>query len=133
MTKSIFATVVNCIDGRVQIPVINFIRSKTGVDYVDVITEAGVAKLLANNENLSVLQSIKERIRVSIEKHSSKSIWVTAHHDCAANNVDEATQIHQVLEAAELISKWFPQADVSGLWVDRDTRVLEIERGRSRT
>ena len=132
MTTRTFATAVNCIDGRIQIPVIDFIRSKTGVDYVDIITEAGAVKLLATNENSSSLQSIKGRIGVSIEKHLSGNIWVAAHHDCAVNNVDDTVQIKQALEAVELIRKWFPQVNVSGLWVDKDAKVLEIGKGTPR-
>lgn len=33
-----FATAINCMDGRVQIPVIEYIKSKYEVDYVDMIT-----------------------------------------------------------------------------------------------
>lgn len=34
-----FATAINCIDGRTQLPVIEWARKKYGVDYVDMITK----------------------------------------------------------------------------------------------
>ncbi len=36
-----FATAINCMDGRVQLPVIAYLKSKYVVDYVDAITEPG--------------------------------------------------------------------------------------------
>ncbi|HOP76783.1 MAG TPA: hypothetical protein PLD05_04790 [Thermogutta sp.] len=36
-----FATVVNCMDGRTQGPVISYLKERFGVDYVDNSTEAG--------------------------------------------------------------------------------------------
>lgn len=34
-----FAAAINCMDGRTQVPVIEFLKNKYGVDYVDMITE----------------------------------------------------------------------------------------------
>ena len=42
------ATCLNCMDGRVQLPVINWIRENYKIDNVDVITEAGMDGVLAN-------------------------------------------------------------------------------------
>jgi len=36
-----FCTAINCMDGRTQLPVNEFMRRKLGVAYVDTITEAG--------------------------------------------------------------------------------------------
>jgi Putative carbonic anhydrase len=37
-----FATCLNCIDGRVQIPVIEWITRNKGFKYVDMITKPGI-------------------------------------------------------------------------------------------
>ena len=126
MTKPLFATTVCCIDGRIQIPVIEFIRSKSGVDYVDNITEPGVVKLLANNENTLVLDVITQRVGFSIEKHLSGYIYIVAHHDCAGNKVNDSVQMKQVSKAVRLLRKWFPRSHASGLWVDRNMKVQEV-------
>jgi hypothetical protein len=47
MKKYKFATALNCMDGRVQIPIIEFLKKKFKVDYVDMITEPGIDKILA--------------------------------------------------------------------------------------
>jgi hypothetical protein len=128
MNRKKFATAVNCIDGRTQTPVIDYICSQTSVDYVDMITEAGVVKLLADRDNALVLKSIRERIRVSVEKHLSRDIWVVAHHDCAGNPVNDAVQKKQVHEAVELIRTWFPQVCVSGLWISEDAQPVQVSK-----
>jgi len=55
-----FITTVNCMDGRVQIPV-----NKYNADYVDTITEAGPNKILAENINEILVNSIKDRLNCS--------------------------------------------------------------------
>jgi len=47
MTK--FVTVINCIDGRVQKPVINKFQKDYNADYIDMITEPGPNLILAEN------------------------------------------------------------------------------------
>ena len=51
MNKKMFATTINCIDGRVQVPVIEYIKLTYGFDYVDMITSAGPNLILAENDN----------------------------------------------------------------------------------
>lgn len=42
-----FCTAVNCIDGRVQLPVIRYLQERYGVLYVDVVSESGPVHSLA--------------------------------------------------------------------------------------
>ncbi len=44
-----FATAINCIDGRIQEPVIKYIQTTYGIDFVDLITEPGPNKILSEN------------------------------------------------------------------------------------
>ncbi|NLF31607.1 MAG: hypothetical protein GX591_12060 [Planctomycetes bacterium] len=45
--KSDYGTVVNCLGGPAQIPVIRFLQSHWGVTRVDVITETAPERILA--------------------------------------------------------------------------------------
>jgi hypothetical protein len=47
MSHGSFATAINCMDGRTQIPVTDYVRKKYKVEYVDMITEPGPIKVLA--------------------------------------------------------------------------------------
>lgn len=58
----VFATAIDCIDGGAQIPVIEYIKSEHGVDFVDVVTEPGPDKILADNKNRTTIESIRHRI-----------------------------------------------------------------------
>ncbi len=58
--ENIFATAINCIDGRVQKPVMEFAISKFKVDYVVMITEPGSDKILSENKTFDVIESIKK-------------------------------------------------------------------------
>ena len=44
-----FYTAINCMDGRVQLPVIYYLKERFGVPYVDVITEPGPVALLSSD------------------------------------------------------------------------------------
>jgi hypothetical protein len=122
-----FCTVINCIDGRAQLPVISYVKQRFGVEYVDVITEAGPNLILAENKNKSVVQSILERVQLSLDAHHSVGIAISGHHDCAGNPALEETQILHIQKAVEFLSKKFPDMGIIGLWVDENGQVREIE------
>jgi hypothetical protein len=126
MSHGSFATAINCMDGRTQIPVIDYIRKKCKVDYVDMITEPGPIRVLAENKDKSTLESIKRRVGISTEKHGSGHIVVVGHHDCAGNPVEKEMQLKQILESIRTVRSWFPKAEVIGLWIDEKWTAHEI-------
>lgn len=119
-----FATVINCMDGRTQLPVIEWVKNHSGVDYVDTITEAGPVKLLAENSDSTLVNSIKKKVLLSINKHHSKSIAIVAHHDCAGNPVSKKVQLEQLKAALKTIESWDLKAETIGLWLDDKWTVI---------
>ena len=115
-----FVTAVNCMDGRVQLPVLEAVRSMFDVAYVDSITEAGIVKYLSDKTESEQTKSILERVAISVEKHGSRAIAVAAHSDCAGNFVDNETQKAQLHQAVEFLRAQFPTCKVIGLWVGSD-------------
>jgi len=113
-----FATAINCIDGRVQAPVAEFIKNNYDIDYVDMITEPGPDKALSENKTLDIIESVKRRMLISIEKHRSKIVVIAGHHDCAANPAEEKEHCRQIREAVKNIKEWNSEVDVYGVWVD---------------
>lgn len=122
----LFCTVVNCIDGRVQVPVIEFLKKRFTADYVDCITEAAPVCILAGETNRRQVQSIIDRIDISIAKHKSKAVAVVAHHDCAANPADKQKQLVQLDISVKYLKSQYPAFEVIGLWVDESRNVSEI-------
>ena len=118
--ENIFATAINCIDGRVQKPVTEFAIRKFRVDYVDLITEPGPDKVLSENKALNIIESVKRRTLISVEKHKSKIVIIAGHHDCAANPARKEEHYRQIKEAVQNIKEWNLEVDVYGAWVDKN-------------
>jgi hypothetical protein len=127
MSKNAFATAINCMDGRVQYAVAEFLKKKYKVDYVDMITEPGLDGLLAMHQDKTAIESIKRKIGISTGRHGSKHIAVAGHHDCAGNPVDEKTHMAHIRSAAKVVKSWGFNADVIGLWVDDKWKASEVK------
>jgi carbonic anhydrase len=129
MSKMKFATAINCMDGRTQLPVITYLKEKCKVDYVDMVTEASPVKILADPEERALTDSIKRRVEISTTKHGSRCIAVVGHFDCAGNPVDEGTQKKQIQKSVKTVLSWNFKANVLGLWVDENWIVHEVNDG----
>jgi len=122
-----FATAINCMDGRVQVPANEWIRAKFSVDYVDTITEPGPNKMLAENKDSAAIDSIKQRVAISVNKHGSKYIAVLGHHDCAGNPVDKESQLAHIRLGVKTVNSWGFPVETIGLWVDDNWQVSEVK------
>ncbi len=120
MADGTFATSVSCMDGRIQIPISDWIKENYSVDFVDTITEPGVDKVIANNSDL---ESIKTKIGISINAHKSKLVVVSGHYDCAANPVSDEDHIALIKKDIEVISSWNLGVDIVGVWIDGSWKV----------
>jgi len=126
MRQKRFATAINCIDGRVQEPVIAWIKEHYNVDFVDMITEPGIVKCLATEPLGPTATSIREKIDISRQQHGSDLVAVIAHDDCVGNPADKNTQIHQLNTASDLIYIWGEPIDIIRLWVDTHNTVHQL-------
>lgn len=126
MAKGRFATAINCMDGRVQTPVYEYLKNKYKVDYVDMITEPGPNKILAENSDQVIIASIKRRVEISIHQHGSRSIAIVGHYDCAGNPNSKEVQLEHIKAAKKLIRSWGFQGELQGLWVDENWQVNEV-------
>ena len=121
-----FCTTINCMDGRVQLPVIKFLQQRFEAEYVDSVTEPGPIKAMAEDQDSAMVASIRERVDISIYKHGSAALAIVAHYDCAGNPLPEDDQLAQLKEAVALARRNWPQATVIGLWVDKQWQVSEV-------
>ena len=121
-----FATAINCMDGRAQMPVIEHIKRKYGVNYVDMITEPGPNKILSENKDKNSIDSIKRRVAISVEVHKSGLIAIVGHHDCAGNPADKEGQRQHILSAITTAESWGVNAQIIGLWVDENWNVHQV-------
>ena len=121
-----FGTVINCMDGRVQLPVIEYLQKRFAVDCVDSITEAGPNLILAGRENPALVDSILGRLKISIEKHQSVGVAVVGHHGCAGNPAPQDLQIMHIKKAVQFIRGRHANLKVIGLWVGSNWQVREV-------
>ena len=121
-----FATVLNCMDGRVQRPVADYLCDRFDVDCVDTITEAGLIRFLADRPDAPETLSALAKIRISTGHHGSTQMDVVAHAGCAGNRASDDEQIAQVGRAATLLRHRFGGCEVLGLWLDAGWNVHEV-------
>lgn len=112
-----FATAINCIDGRTQRPVSEWIRIQFSVDYVDTITQPGPEAALTRGP-ANAIEVMRQNVGVSVQAHQSRLLAVAAHHECAGNPVSDDEHKAQVRAACEVIAKWGFPARIVGLWVN---------------
>ena len=121
-----FCTAINCMDGRTQLPVNQYLCSLLGVQFVDTITEAGPVKILAEEQNSQIARSILNRVDVSLNKHKSRTIAVVAHYDCAGDCVSEDIQLQQLEIAIKWLTEKYPGVRIIGLWMDSNWIVKAV-------
>lgn len=121
-----FCTAINCMDGRAQLPVIEYLQQRFGVDYVDSITEPGPNKILAEQTDSHLLDSIFQRLQISVQHHHSVGLAVVGHADCAGNPATEQEQAIHTRRAVEYLKGKYGDLEIIGLWVDASWNVLEL-------
>jgi hypothetical protein len=109
------ATCLNCIDGRVQQPVLGWIREKHRIDLVDVITEPGMDGVLSSQDNID---NIIKNVEISIKANGSRRVFIVGHHDCKGNPADEKTHLEQIAKSVERLKAYWPGLEITGLWVN---------------
>jgi hypothetical protein len=120
--KDRFATAINCIDGRVQTPLLDWMRLHLNVDYVDLITEPGADKAIATRSDVAA--AILKKVRFSARAHNPVAIAIAGHNDCLANPVSREEHLEHIREAARELQALNIGVRIVGLlvsewgWVD---------------
>ena len=119
------ATCLNCMDGRVQLPVLHWIKENYRVDFVDVITEAGMDGVLSKQEDIS---EVVRSINISVNVNKSTRLFVVGHYDCRGNPVDDGTHQQQIVIAANRLRTHWPNHEIVGLWVNNMWKVEVVSK-----
>ena len=127
-----FCSVINCIDGRVQLPVIRYLQQRFEVEYVDSITEPGPNLILSEEKNADSVQAILDRLKISIESHNSVGIAIVGHHGCSGNPAPQDEQVMHIRKAMKVLRQRCGSIAIIGLWVDENWEVQEVIEDESR-
>ncbi len=114
MVEGKFGTLINCIDGRTQLPTIRWIKEKYSLDYVDNITEPGPDKLISEGK----IELLKSKINISIKLHGSNLIVVSGHHNCAGNPISKEEHLSQIRKSIGVIKSLEMSVEVIGIWIN---------------
>lgn len=119
-----FGTVLNCMDGRVQRKVADYLLTSFGVRNLDTVTAGGMVRHLAGDTERTA--AILGDLDISVTRHGSSQIAVAAHHDCAGNPVSDDTQRREIAKALSRLAQLYPDSELVGLWLDRNRTVERI-------
>jgi hypothetical protein len=135
-----FVVAITCMDGRIQQAVLNFIKHYYGSGFVDLITDIGPNRLLAEKKAdfrhgkktfldgiwaMFVIKSIRERLKVSVNKHGAKMFFIVAHEHCAGNPAHKERQIIHLREARKTVESFGFKKEIILLWVKNDWKTVE--------
>ena len=120
-----FACAINCMDGRVQDAVKDYMQKNYGVDWVDQVTEPGPNKILADNADSAIIENIKKRVEISVHHHGSKVVAIAGHFGCAGNPTEKEEQIGHLKKAEEAVKQFGFPVEIVLLWVDGDWTTVE--------
>lgn len=126
MTGFRFGTAINCIDGRTQQVVIDYVKQSFGVDGVDMVAFPGADGMFSNRERSAETAFVKRAASISVEKHGSKVIAVVGHHDCAGNPGDSGHHYAHIRKAVQEVHSWNFPVQVIGLYVNDRWRIEEV-------
>jgi len=102
-------------DGAFTGGVRKIMKAIHGVLYVDIISQPGIVKVLAENINFPKLELIKEMIEISVVGHSSRAIAIAAHHNCLKNPAPKEKQLKQLRWAMENVKKMIDNLNLGHL------------------
>jgi len=129
MSKSFppkFCTAINCMDGRIQEAVIQFLKQYYNVAYVDNITEAGPSLILFEGHKHALIESVLDKIKISVDHHQSIGIAVVGHTECAGNPAPKEEQVAHIMQGINFLQTFYPDLPIIGLWVDNTWQVHQI-------
>ncbi|NQU39580.1 MAG: hypothetical protein HQ523_06475 [Lentisphaerae bacterium] len=127
---SSFCTVINCMDGSVQLPVNKFLKKRFHTAHVDTITAPGPNLILARGDDLTAVDAILHGVEISVEQHGSNQIAVVGHAACVSNPAPKGEQFVHLRMAYDRLRDAFPDCEITTLWVSLKGRIEEISFGR---
>lgn len=125
MAQGTFGTAINCIDGRAQGPVTEWVKTVASVDYVDTVTAPGVDNVLAQEQS-DQLAALRQSVAISVNAHNSRMIVVAGHFGCAAFDADREQHVTAIRKAVQVVQSWGLNVHVVGLWVNDHWQVEQV-------
>ncbi len=122
-----FATCLDCADGRTKEPILAWARKNIGVQWVDLLTRAGMDGSLLSGLHPVIVEDLRNQLGILLDKHQSKHILVSGHCECAGNPVSKEMHRVCIRQVCQMLRSWnLPEGvEVIGLLVNE---AWEVER-----
>jgi len=121
-------TLVNCIDGTVQLPAIDFVKKMWNVPWVDVITEVAPERAFSDATSKAEVDHILNNIKSSLVNQQRKRLAIVSHSSCDVYKVSDEKKIEMLHLAVNFLSQSFPDASVTGIWIDKKGALRSLSR-----
>ena len=122
MARANFGTALSCIDGRVHVPVISWMRETLSVEYVDLVTHPGVDGFVVQ-DSAAAARLLRPSIDISIQRHASPVLALVGHHECAANPGSADEHREHLLQGLRVLQTWSLGVKLVALWVNSDWQI----------
>lgn len=123
-----FGTAISCIDGRVHLPLIAWMRDRLSVDYVDLVTYPGADGFVAAEASLAE-NVLRPAVDISVQNHGSPVLALVGHHECAANPGSVDAHREQLVHGLRMLQNWNLGVKLIALWVNAEWQI-EVVRTR---
>lgn len=120
-------TVVNCMDGTIQLPVIEFAKRLWKVGWVDMITDAAPEKILFEAKEKETILRIHQNIKTSLREQKTKHLAIVSHSGCDTNKAPNDKKVEMLHCVVGDLKKIYQDTNVIGIWIDEEGRILKIE------
>ena len=125
--NSDYGTIVNCMDGTIQLPAIDFVKKLWKVNRIDVITEAAPEKILSETKDQKTIERICQNIEASLCDQHTKRLAIVSHSGCEINIVSDKSKKEMLLKAVNYLKARYMDAEVTGIWFDGNIKASKIE------
>lgn len=112
------ATLVNCIDGTVQVSAIDFVRKIWNVQWVDVVTDGAPERILSDAKCGGQADHIHTNIETSLCDQRTQRLAIAAHSGCDINEEPDDRKIEMLRLAVNHLKHRYTNAQVIGIWID---------------
>ncbi len=122
-----YATIISCMDGRIQKPLRDFAIEKFGVSVADVITDRGGLLRHLSGESAGYIDNILRSVQVSLEAHESTGIIIAGHQKCVGYSTTDEKKKKEIRQAAYLLEENFPDVEIIPVFVKEGEPEWKVE------
>ena len=122
-----YGTIINCMDGTIQLPAIDFVKKLWKVNRIDVITEAAPEKILSEPRDQEIINHICQNIEASLIDQHTKRLAIISHSNCDINKVSDSRKKEMLCQAVSYLKARYPGTEVVGIWFDDNIKATKIE------